>query len=222
MQCKVPLWARIGKTFSPPLDLGENQAIGLWVHGDGRGELLNIQVKSPEHVSGGVGDHYVVVDFTGWKYFELIETEGERVDEYAWPYSKNVYHIYRQNVDFGKVGHLNLWLNNVPPNGKVTCCLSPVKALKLVKTKTRNPSITVGGETLVFPVEIDTGAYLEFNSMNDCKLYGPDGELLQEVKPKGVVPNLGKGENAVRFLCASGANENPRVRLALSMDGEAL
>jgi hypothetical protein len=31
------------------------------------------------------GDHYVKIDFTGWKYFELVETESEKFSDYIWP-----------------------------------------------------------------------------------------------------------------------------------------
>lgn len=34
----------------------------------------------------GLDEHYVVVDFTGWKYFEFLEPESERVGTYPWPY----------------------------------------------------------------------------------------------------------------------------------------
>ena len=70
-------WACIGKTFSPPLNLTANQGLGVWVHGDGKGEVLNFQVRSPSHLSNAAGEHYVIVDFTGWRYFTLVETDTE-------------------------------------------------------------------------------------------------------------------------------------------------
>jgi len=98
-------WTKMAKRFSPPLDLSRHQAIGVWVYGDGKGEVLNFQLRSPEHVSTAIGDHYVIVDFTGWRYFELIEPEGERCDDYVWPYGHSVYQIYRESVDYSQVEH---------------------------------------------------------------------------------------------------------------------
>ncbi|NQT40471.1 MAG: hypothetical protein HQ581_23455, partial [Planctomycetes bacterium] len=34
-------WCKFGKAFLPPVNLSGHQALGVWVHGDGKGELLN-------------------------------------------------------------------------------------------------------------------------------------------------------------------------------------
>ena len=76
--------------------------------------MLNVQLRSPTHISHGIGDHYIPIDFTGWRYFELIEPEGERHAEYPWPYG-GIYSIYRESVNYGQVASLGLWYNNLPP-----------------------------------------------------------------------------------------------------------
>ena len=64
------------KKFEPGLDINKNQALGVWIKGDGNGELLNLRIESPKHLSNGArGDHFIKIDFTGWKYFELVEIE---------------------------------------------------------------------------------------------------------------------------------------------------
>ena len=40
-------WARMGKRFEPHLDLRKHGALGLWIHGDGKGQLLNLQLANP-------------------------------------------------------------------------------------------------------------------------------------------------------------------------------
>lgn len=45
-------WARVEKRFESTIDLGDRQALGLWVLGDGSGAVLNVQLRSPEHISG--------------------------------------------------------------------------------------------------------------------------------------------------------------------------
>ena len=215
-------WAKVGRRFSPPLDLSDHQALGVWVHGDGRGEVLNFQLTSPKHVTGAIGDHYVVVDFTGWRYFELIEPEGERHADYSWPYGRHVCSIYRQSVDYSQVESISLWYNNLPPGEEVTCYLSPIKALPLGKAKFRSPVISVGGRRIVFPAGIESGDYLEFDSMSDCKLYGPKGELISEVHPEGEAPILEPGENEVEFACEAPPDVSPRARVTLITQGEAL
>ena len=214
-------WTKVGKIFSPPLDLSQQQGMGVWVYGDGHGELLNFQVRSPEHLAGGIGEHYVVVDFAGWRYFELIEPEGQRYADYSWPYG-NIYSIYRESVNYSQVEKLSLWYNNLPPNKMVTCYLSPIKALPLMNVKLRHPAVTVGNKTILFPVEIESGCYLEFHSMSDCKLYGLQGELIGEVEPQGDMPLLEAGENQIKFTCDVPADVNARAYVTVISQSESL
>ena len=214
-------WAKAGKQFSPTLDLSGHQALGVWIYGDGQGEVLNFQLKTPQHISHGIGEHYVVVDFTGWRYFELIEPEGESHAEYSWPYG-SAYAIYRESVNYGQIESLNLWYNNIPQGKTVTCFLRPIKALPLVSAKLINPSIAIGGKAIVFPTEIETGCYLEFYSMSDCKLYGQQGELISEVTPQGQTPVLEEGKNQVEFTYEVPANVNGRANVTIISKGEPL
>ena len=215
-------WAKIGKVFEPPLNIANQQALGLWVHGDGQGELLNVQLRSPEHTtSRGIGDHYIHVDFTGWRYFELLGPEGGRIQDYSWPYG-GAYAIYREHVDYGQVKRLSLWYNNLPPGNEVTCCVGPIKALPLVQTKLINPTITIAGTTLTFPTEIESGCYLEFRSPADCKLYGPTGALLRDITPQGNVPTLKPGDNQVTFECETPDGVSARTYVTVISRGEPL
>jgi len=216
----VGSWAKIGKRFTD-LNLGKHQAIGVWVYGDGKGEVLNFQLKSPEHISGGIGEHYVIVDFTGWRYFELIEPEGERYAQYSWTYG-GIYSIYRESVNYGNIESLNLWYNNIPAGETVACQIRPIKALPLVDGKIINPAITIENKTIIFPVEIDNGCYLEFSSMSDCKLYGPKGELIREITPQGDVLILEEGDNQVKFACDVSGNISARANVTVISKGDTL
>ena len=193
-------WVRLRKTLPTPVDLRSHQGLGVWVHGDGQGELLNVQVGCPRHFDS-LTDHYVVIDFAGWRYFELIEPESDRFEEYSWPYGRCVYKVYREFVDYSQIETLNLWYNNVPVGKTVTCYLSPIKAFPLVKATLTDPAVTIGGRTIVFPTEIESGCYLEFRGQDDCTLYSPRGHMLRDVRPHGDVPILEAGENQVAFTC---------------------
>lgn len=207
-------WTKMEKTFSPPLDLSKHQAMGVWIYGDGRGEILNFQLRCPKHLISGIGEHYVIIDFTGWRYFELIEPEGQRFEDYSWPYG-HAYAIYRESVKYNSIKTLSLWYNNVPAGQKVTCYFSPVKALPLVKAKLTYPAVTIADKTIVFPVEIESGCYLEFYSNSDCKLYNPQGELICEVQPQMDVPVLQAGENQLRFNCSVASGLRARANVTL-------
>ena len=215
---RTATWASFGKTFTPPLNLGGERALGVWVYGDGRGEVLNLQLRCPAHLVAGTGEHFVVVDFTGWRHFELIEPVAERHANYAWPYG-DPYNIYRETVDYKQIEKFSIWINNLPASGTATCSVSPVRATPLVKAKIKNPRLTVGDRSLLLPVEMESGSYLEFNSPDDCKVFGPDGGFLQDVKIAGEIPALAAGDNRLRFGCDSAPGVNPRVRITTSTFG---
>ncbi|MHB9030668.1 MAG: hypothetical protein ACYC9O_18025, partial [Candidatus Latescibacterota bacterium] len=125
-------WARLDRTFNPWLNLSQRQALGVWVYGDGQGELLGFRLESPKHISyGAVADRYVTIDFTGWRYFELVETESVRWSDHVWNDGKWLYNVYRETIDFGRVESLGVWMNDIPAGKAVECRISPVKALPL-------------------------------------------------------------------------------------------
>ncbi len=234
-------WASFGKTFAPILNLGGERALGVWVHGDGQGEVLNLQLRVPAHVNDVIGEHYVVVDFKGWKYFDLIESEGARFADFSWPYRDSydlyngqvaykppggpvlhgdgLYSLYKAKVDYTQIERFNVWINNLPPHGRATCYISPVHAVPLVKTKVSNPRLTVGARTLRLPVNMESGSYLELLPLGICKVFGPDGNLLQELKVEGDIPNLAAGVNQIRFECDSEPGMMSRVRVTTISTG---
>ncbi len=159
--------------------------------------------------------------FAGWRCLELIEPEGERYADYQWPYG-DIYSIYREAVNFGQVETLGLWCNHLAPGKPVTCYLSPIKALPLVSAKLVDPAVRIGEHTVTFPVEIPSGHYLELRAADDCKLYGPNGELVREVAPQGTIPLVRPGENDVHFQARTQPGLSPRAHVTVITQGEAL
>jgi hypothetical protein len=215
----VGAWSKMEMQFEPPKNLGGHQALGVWVHGDGQGEVLNLQLKSPAHLSHGIGDHYIPIDFTGWRYFELIEPEGQRYANYKWPYG-GLYSIYRESVRFNAIDRLGLWYNNLPPGKEVTCYLSPIRAVPLVESKLINPAVTIGSKTITFQTEIASGSYLEFNSTSDCKLYGPQGQLIREVTCQGDAPLLTAGQSEASLHADTSSGLRARANVTLISSGQ--
>ncbi|MCE6990196.1 hypothetical protein [Dyadobacter sp. CY323] len=221
-------WIKMEHPFEPILDLSKNQGLGVWVKGDGNGQLLNLRLESPRHISHGArGDHFIKIDFKGWKYFELVEIESSEFSNYIWPAlvsssSFYVYDSYRHEVSFPNVDKLQLWYNNLPAGKTVNTVVGPVKALPLVSTKITNPEVMIGKEKIVFPVTMESGMYLEYSSATDCKLYGPKGEFIQEVKPVGKTPLLKKGTNTITFRCDGPKDVNPRVQVTTISQGKLL
>lgn len=217
-------WLKMEKTFDPWLDLENNQGLGVWVKGDGNGELLNLRIESPSNLSlGARGDHFINIDFTGWRYFELVEIESSAFNDFKWPDEYfNIYNSYFYRVRFNTVDKLQIWYNNLPADKVVSCTIGPVKAIPLTEITIENPAVTIGDETIVFPVKMKSGMFLEFNSLNDCKLYGSKGELISDVEINGNIPQLKSGENEVSFTCEGSERISSRVQVTIISDGEPL
>ena len=114
--------------------MAPGDAMGLWVKGDGSGALLNVQIRSPREYHGCISDHYIDLDFTGWRYVELLlrERDSERLTDYVWPYGGGGSHaIYRNSVDQAHISEVNLLLNEIPAGGKVDILVSPIRSLPL-------------------------------------------------------------------------------------------
>jgi len=213
------------KKFKPLLNLKKNQALGVWIEGDGNGQILNLSIKSPIHISYGAhGDHFIKIDFTGWKYFELVEIESAEISNYIWPDDSHfyVYDSYRHTVQFESIEKLQLWYNNLPEGKDVGTIVGPIKAISMVLGNIENPSVMIGGKRVVFPVRMESGMFLEFRSADDCKLYGSKGELLKEVIPEGTIPYLANGDNEISFSGVGSKQMNTRVQVTVISEGDPL
>jgi hypothetical protein len=219
----APAHCKLGVKFDPVKDLTGKIALGVWVYGDGQGEILNIQMLSPINLMSGYCDRYIPIDFTGWRYFELVESEGDRAETFQWPYSGSAYAMYRETITPSSIESVSLWYNHIPAGGTAKCYLSPIKALPVVKSKTVNPGVTVNGKTIVFPCELQSGSWIEYNSPDDCKLYDSSGAFVSDIKPQGDVPVLAAGKNELTFICdLSSGGLNRRARVAVISSGPSL
>ena len=228
-------WCMVERLFNPAIDL-THKALGVWVHGDGKGAVLNLQLRSPENVTPGAAERYVRLDFTGWRRVELPEPESERLSTVAWPYAADratwetnrtaafgaAYKLYHPWVVYGSIGALGVWLNNVPANGETEVVIGAVEALPLVDGVVTYPSVTVAGRTLTFPVELQSGQWLEYEPGKPARVYSPSGKPLRQVEPTGEAPTLQSGANEVTFSCRENPSTPPRCRVTLQTRGKDL
>ena len=227
-------WATLRRSFDRPLNLGERLALGLWVHGDGTGAVLNVQLASPIAVSNALGEHCVTLDFKGWRYVELLELDAERSQDYRWPYEQSPvawqtaaeseasehwvggrYHIYQQTPDYQQIERVSVWLNGVPRGTAVTCAIGPILALPAVETTLRRPTLTLNGATATFDAEMRTGQFLEYEGDDVATLYDRNGAPLGPIPLEGTAPTLATGDNVLAFA----ADAPSRARVTIISQG---
>ncbi len=79
--------ARFDLKFETARDIADLHALQTTLYGDGGGEIVNIQLKSPKHIVAGFLDRLVDIDFSGERNITLIENDADRMDENLWPFS---------------------------------------------------------------------------------------------------------------------------------------
>ncbi len=222
---RTAAWARWERRYPQPLDLRDRQGLEVEIEADGSGALLAIRLESPRHLAfGALGDRYVDLDFTGRRRFVLVETESTRWSDYTWNDGKGLYNAYRETIDFKAIESVGVWVQNLAPARQSRVRVGPVRAIPLRATTLRNPRLEVGGEVLEFPIELGSGGWIEANGPDDCTAYGPKGELLGRVTPKGRWPEW-RGETRFGFGCEDGAAPGaagPRGRVTVVALGELL
>jgi len=217
-------WACTGVSFDAPyLSVKQCDAIGVWIHGDGKGEVLNLQLTTPREYMHAYGEHYVKIDFSGWRYFEipLRERDADKHRDYEWPYS-GMGPIYMTPVNTNHIHEVNLYLNNLPPNDTATVYLSPIKALRTTRAALSNPTLDLNGRKLTFPTTLQSGDYVELASMGDCRVYNERGTLLERLSPTGTAPVLKAGDNRVVFSCDRPDGLSARAEVTLVAFGTPL
>ncbi len=218
-------WTQIGTTYEHPyLSMLPGDAMGLWVKGDGSGALLNVQIVSPREFHHCLADHYIDLDFTGWRYVELLlrERDSERLSDYVWPYSGagGAHAIYRNPVNRARISQVNLLLNEIPAGGQVDILVSPIQSLPTRSVELVHPAVQVNGRRVVFPVRLTSGQYLEWEGPEGGVVYDERGELLQRFSLDGELPRLAAGANRLEFDCEPPAGASARAEITLVALGE--
>jgi len=196
-----PCWAEAKTTFPKPLRMSGHRALGLWLKGDGGGEVLDIRLDFGEAARL---HFFQPIDFTGWKYCELGQPEGDRVMDYFVCDKFALHDLPLDNL----VGVDLLVL--VPPEGKnVELRLGRIEALREMGGTLTNPRLSVGHETFGLPVTLQSEQYLETGDLwgsgdpQVCRVFDPNGNQLQRLKLAGPLPTVPKGKLSLQF-CPQG------------------
>jgi len=201
---KVPqkgAWAVAKRDFAfPGLDLGEKRtAFGVWVKGDGSGALLNLQFSTPVEFVGGISDHCVRLDFTGWKYVTVLlrERDSALYSDYLWPYGGGYASIYINFVNPRHLASFATWINDIPTGSGASVEIGEVKALEQVPVKVAGASVVVNGEKVSVPFEMLSGEYAELEE-DLWTHYSAKGDKIA-VAPAVPLPVVRAGANELAF-----------------------
>ena len=191
-------WARATASFSPYRSPGNRWVLRFKVKGDGSGALLNVQIETPREYGKALSEHYVTLDFTGWREFEMPmrERDAERYPDYVWPY-KGYAEVFHRIVNMNNVMAVNYYLNDIPAGGTAVAEVTDVTLVPQRQTKAVPHAVRVNGKSLEIPFAMYSGWFAELED-GVWTLYSADGDPLER-KVTGDSIELAAGANEVAY-----------------------
>ncbi len=219
-------WAMLSVQYPYPYkDFGDCEALSVWIKGDASGALLNFQICGAREYGSLLSDHFVELTFKGWRRFDLIfrERDADRTADYEWPYDLRTgnYSLYRTpfNRKFRQhVDKIRVFVNEIPVDGQVDIELGGLQGLPCQVVTFNEPSLLIDGIPLCFPVQMESGQYIEMEGADDCALFDERGFLLRRFQVQGL-QQIKAGTHQVQFASETDANV-PRAELTMFSLGE--
>lgn len=217
-------WARVIRRFDPHFNLGSCDALGVWIHGDGKGEVLNLQLSNPPEYSLAYAFNLVPIDFEGWRYVELLlrERDPDLLGRWEWPFSLSGHPVVRTPLTRDHVSELTLYLNGVPAGDSARVLIGPIHALPTRSVTLQQAAVAIGEARLDLPVTMSSGSYVEIDPDGAWRLYDVSCDLLERGRLAGPPPVLQAGATPVGFAGATAEGYPPRAEITVIAQGEPL
>ena len=175
-------------------DMTGRRALGTWVNGDGSGAYLHFTVEAGRRV---VRDYYVPLDFKGWKFITMSQPAGGEVYGFKFPFSG---YWALSNMAYDAVDRVYVFVTHLAPGMRVDVGFGRVEALEETPRSLRDPGLTVNGQSITFPVMIESDWYLEYDGAAPVRVFNQNGHTMARVDPVGAAPIIRKGDNTVTFV----------------------
>lgn len=221
--------------LNKPLPLGQistngNRGLGVWIYGDGKGETISLRLNSPVYRAPGYADHFIKIDFTGWRYFTFYEFENcdmkhedwkpQGLDYKVFTDVQIFYAAYFSSVNYNCLETLNVMVN-CP--GDYDIRLKPVRAIPARELELKNPALEINGQKITFLTTLKSRTFIEFDPQtNEAKLYDLMGNVLDVPEIVGEAPVMDRGENTVIFTAESDSPYQKRAAITLRTFGEPI
>lgn len=205
------------------------RGMGVWICGDGKGEVVNIRLHSQKHLGAGFGDHFVKVDFTGWRYYSFYEFQNCEMKPHEYPVEPLDYKVFEDTIPFYASYDSNVDMDHlekvemlVHPKGDYNIRLRDIVALPQVSLKLKKPTVEVNGSKIAFDTVMNSGDYLEYDpETNLCIHYDCFGKELARPAVIGNI-ELKTGDNSVEFTAECDSALIKRAALTLITLGERI
>ncbi len=194
-----PSWVtRVIANLPKPLNLRRHRGLGMWVRGDGKGELLFVELVARNCKR----QYYVPIDFTGERYFEfpLGEMCLGRYYAYDWNHWSGFasWWVTMKGFDYGHVERITMGFNVIPPGQEVRCSVAGIKALKELGANLQRPTVSLNGAEMSFGTTAPPGSYLIYKGGDNAELRDANYRLLRKVAAAGNRIEILPGQNQIQ------------------------
>jgi hypothetical protein len=229
-------WCSLKKVFTAPLDLSNYKVIGLLVTGDGRGEVISIELADEQEYNR---QYQFTIDFTdagpdGTPQPRPMILPIPATDElFKYPYDRqgiprDIKRSLRP-LNYKEIKQLTIHVKNIP-EGDITFSLGAIKALRQRHGEMSSPTFVLNGRTTLFPISLqprkkrtideqkyyfEPWEYLVFSGSEYRKFDGNHQEL-EIGAAVGEPPRIRHGENTITYH-HEGAN---KALFTILMDNE--
>jgi len=214
-------------TFDEPLGTEGRRAMGVWICGDGQGETVNIRLRSELWVGSAIADHFIKVDFTGWRYFSFYESQNGEMGHDDWPRAeleyrvyddvKQFYASYTNAVNYDQINNVDILTSG---KGTYDLRMKPIVALPHREQTLSNPSITINGQKVTFLTQLKSGTYLECSADGECVVYDSKGRVVDTPAVAGHIPVVHPGANELTITSSGPSPYLKRAVVTLRLLGE--
>ena len=208
---------RVCYSLPGPVDLSAHRGLGLWVDGDGQGELLFVEVQDGQMVR----PFYVPIDFEGERYVELPlgEVSLRRYYDYEWDAWSGFapWWLTLKGFRYHRVQRVTLGLNAIPPGATVSCRVAGIKALRELSSTVEALTVRMGDATRRIEPGLRPFDYLTADADGRMRVRDRNYRPLRELPALGrMLVQPGPNRLAVAVECAGPA---PWIRFQTQLVG---
>ena len=207
------------RTFAAPyFDCGKGRVVKFRLKGNGSGDVLRLRVSSPREYTRAECDHYLLVDFTGWREFTLPFRERQVAGDWFYePPKMGLDTTFMNLLTYAHVSSVELSV--VKEGGRPSADRIAFSDLQVVPHELRShpqgAAVIVNGRRIPVPFAMKDSDYAELEA-DGWTLFGDRGKILGRAPADGLV-DLKAGVNELRFE----AEKSARVELTLSAFGKS-
>ncbi|MCE5237786.1 hypothetical protein LLH23_04760 [bacterium] len=208
--------------FPQALNLRQHRGLGLFVEGDGQGELLFIELVARDSKR----QYYVPLSFTGRRYVEFPcgEMSLQRYYAYDWGGAGGFAAWWNtlKGFDYGHVEQITVGFNSVPRGQTVSCRISGLMALRELGSGVANFALRCGGRQLQLAAPVPPGAqYLTYSGGDAVEARDGNYRLLSALPATGDLRTIPPGESAFDLSYEGNDAPAPWTRIEYKCVGPA-